>query len=120
MKSRTILNSSVVLTLMATLLIAAAAPAQTTTDLDYRWTAPSTGSAVDHYVVQHSVDGTNWTTVATVTSAEYTLAATFGEPHQLRVAGVDADDRQGPWSDPSDPYTPDAGAPGQPGKPIIF
>ena len=120
MKSRTILNSSVVLTIMATLLIAAAAPAQTTTDVQYQWTAPVTGTPLEHYVVQHSVNGETWMNLGNVSNNQYTLEATFGDEHRLRVAGVDDQGRQGPWSNPSDPYTPDAGAPGQPGKPILF
>ena len=81
----------------------------------------STGSPVDHYVVQHSADGRNWVTVDdTVTQLSYILSAEYGVSHQIRVAGVDAQNRQGPFSLPSDPYTPDAGAPGQPGQPIIF
>ena len=54
------------------------------------------------------------------TENSYTLNATLGQSHQTRVAGVDAENRQGPFSNASDPYMPDAGAPGQPGKPILF
>lgn len=85
----------------------------------YTWTAPTTGSPVDHYVVQHSVDGGAWVTVATdVTETTYVLSAEYDHQHQIRVAGVDAQGRQGPFSEPSDPYTPTLGAPGQPGKPV--
>jgi len=85
----------------------------------YTWTAPTTGSPVDHYVVQHSVDGGAWVTVATdVTGTTYVLSAEYDHQHQIRVAGVDAQGRQGPFSEPSDPYTPTLGAPGQPGKPV--
>lgn len=105
------------------ILTAAAAPglAQTAdVQVSYTWTAPTTGSVVDHYVVQHQVNGGAWTQIATVTSNQYTLTASVGDTHSIRVAGVDAQDRQGAWSEASDPYTPDPGAPGQPGKPIIF
>lgn len=99
---------------------AAAAQAQTETTVNYTWTAPTTGSAVDHYVVEHSIDGGNWTQVATVSTNTYSLTATYGNAHQIRVAAVDASSRQGPFSQASNAYTPDAGAPGQPGKPIVF
>ena len=56
--------------------------------------------------------------MATSSTTSYTLAATVGHAHRIRVAGVDAQARQGIWSETSDSYTPDAGTPGQPGKPI--
>ena len=106
---------------VALLLGAASAQAQTETmDVSYQWTAPNGGSPVAFYVVEHSVDGGPWTQVATVTSNTYTLTAAVGSSHQIRVAGVDASNRQGPFSNASDPYSPDPGAPAQPGKPIVF
>ena len=106
-------------TLTALILLAGPAAAQTT-DLNYGWDAPTTGTAVVHYVVQHSVNGGTWTQIATSSTNSYTLTATTGDSHQIRVAGVDAEDRMGPFSEPSDPFAPDAGPPGVPGKPIIF
>ncbi|MCP4571366.1 MAG: hypothetical protein GY838_03370 [bacterium] len=104
-----------------TILAAVTAPAQAqTVDLSFQWTAPASGSTVQHYVVQHQVDGGAWTDVGTVTTNQFTLAAIEGSAHSIRVAGVDSQDRQGVWSEASAPYTPDPGAPGQPGRPIIF
>ncbi len=97
-----------------------AAQAQTTMDISYSWTAPTSGSPVDHYIVEHRMDGGGWTEIANVGSNTYTLTATIGRSHQIRVAGVDAQGHQGPYSVASDPYTPEPGPPGQPGKPIIF
>ncbi len=103
------------------LLILAAAPAAfaVTVNVTYNWTAPTTGSAVANYIVQKSESGGTWTQVGTATTTSYVLAATAGTPVQVRVAGVDSQTRQGPWSTASDSYTPDAGAPGQPGKPVV-
>jgi hypothetical protein len=103
---------------LAFLALVPAAAGQTTQDVTFTWTPPTTGSPVDHYVVEHSVNGGPWVQIATVVSNSFTLAATLGDPHQIRVAGVDALDRQGPFSEPSDPYTPEQGPPGQPGQPI--
>jgi hypothetical protein len=115
------LKSATLVALFAVLAAAPAAAQTQTMDVDYQWTAPTTGSPVDHYVVEHSVDGGAWTQIAAaVTGNSYTLAATVGVSHRIRVAGVDALGRQGTFSLPSDAYTPDAGAPGAPGKPIIF
>lgn len=101
------------------LLLAAGGAALAQEQVTYTWTAPTTGSPVDHYIVQHSVDGGAWVTVAdNVTETTYVLSADYDHQHQIRVAGVDAQGRQGPFSEPSDPYTPTLGAPGQPGKPV--
>ena len=105
----------IALTLLAFVTPAAA---QTTEDITYTWTAPTEGSPVVYYVVEHSVNGGPFVQIATVTTETYTLTATLGDTHQIRVAGVDAQDRMGPFSDPSDPYSPNLGPPGQPGKPI--
>jgi len=109
-----------ILCLLALSLAANMALAQTTVQANFTWTAPTSGTAVDHYIVQHSVDGGAWTQVTTVTTNTYTLAATMGASHRIRVAGVDAASRQGPFSLPSTAYVPDPGAPSQPGKPILF
>ena len=109
----------VLVTLSADLILAAAAPALAQALVSYTWTAPTTGSPVDHYVIQHSEDGGAWVTVEDAQSTNsYVLTAAYDAEHRIRVAGVDAQNRQGPWSVASDPYTPTQGAPGQPGQPI--
>jgi len=107
---------------LITILVLTAGPvlAQTEMQVNYQWTAPATGTVVDHYVVEQSVNGGGWTQIGTASNNTYTLTAVVGNSYQLRVAGVDGDNRQGPYSVASDPYVPDAGPPGQPGKPIIF
>ncbi len=105
------------LTALSILALAATAAAQE--EVTYTWSAPTTGSPVDHYVVQHSEDGGNWVTVDNnAHSNEYVLTAAYDTEHSIRVAGVDGQGRQGPWSVASEPYTPTLGAPGQPGQPI--
>jgi hypothetical protein len=116
----TILKITIFAVMMAAILPATSALAQTEMPVSFTWTAPTTGTAVDHYVVEHSVNCGQWTQVASTNEPSYTLSATVGQSHQIRVAGVDASDRQGVYSNTSDPYMPDAGAPGQPGKPILF
>ena len=119
MKRTSILNTTLVLAILTAALLAAPASAQTTTvNVAYSWTAPTTGSAVVQYVVEQSIDGGAWTQIATSSTTSYTLAASIGHAHRIRVAGVDAQSRQGVFSASSDSYTPDAGAPGTPGKPI--
>ncbi|MEZ5117692.1 MAG: fibronectin type III domain-containing protein [Candidatus Nanopelagicales bacterium] len=81
------------------------------------WTAPGSdgGSAITGYVVQQSVDaGTTWTPAAgspagpTATSLEVT-GLTNGINVSFRVAATNAVG-QGPYSTPSVPVTPGAGA----------
>lgn len=120
MRKLNLLKITMFAVMLAVILPAASSLAQTEMPVTYTWTAPTSGTAVDFYIIQHSVDGGNWTQVATSTENTYTLTATVGQSHQIRVAGVDSGNRQGPYSVASDPYLPDAGAPGQPGKPILF
>ena len=120
MRTITLLKITMLAVLFAVMLPAASSLAQTEMPTNYTWTAPTTGTVVDHYVVEHSIDGGQWVQIATTTENSYTLSAALGQSHQIRVAGVDASDRQGLFSVASDPYMPDAGAPGQPGKPILF
>jgi hypothetical protein len=92
--------------------------AQSIEEVSYAWGSPETGSPVHHYIVEHSVNGGPFAQIATASTGDYTLIATVGDTHQIRVAGVDALGRQGPFSVPSEPYAPELGPPGQPGQPI--
>lgn len=106
-----------ILAVLAVMVFAAGAYAQET--VNYTWTAPTTGTAVDHYVVEHSEDGGDWVVVeGNQTTNSYQLVAEYNVEHRIRVAGVDTQGRQGTWSVPSDPYTPDLGVPGAPGQPV--
>lgn len=120
MKRLIIVLTALVL-LASTAITLVPASAQTTTmNITYTWTAPTTGSPVHHYVVQASFNGGQFSTVAGLepTTRTATITAPVGVPVQVRVAGVDAQNRQGPYSEASDPFVPDAGAPGVPSKPI--
>ncbi len=108
------------LALMMLLMGPLPAAAQTTVQATASWSPPSTGSPVDHYVVQISIDGGAFGNAGTTNTTSITLTLTVGSTYTVRVAGVDAQDRQGPYSPQSDSYTPDLGPPGTPGKPIIM
>jgi hypothetical protein len=112
------LVKTALLTTIAILAFSSFAMAQE--EINYTWSAPTEGSTVVHYVVQHQIDGGSWANIGTVTVESYTLTADYDITHSIRVAGVDSEDRQGPWSIASDPYTPTLGAPGQPGKPTAL
>jgi len=105
---------------MVLMLAPLVADSQTTTvPVSYTWTAPTTGSAVHHYDVQISSNGTTWTDRPDKpTTGAVTINATPGVNLQVRVRAVDAQNRTGIWSESSDPFVPDAGVPGVPGKPI--
>ena len=105
-------------------LTAAVGPALAQTDVEATagWDPPTYGTPVEHYVLQHSVNDGAWTTVGTTTDTQYTLTISFNDSHRVRVAGVDAEGRQGPYSLPSNPYNPSEGTsgPNQPGQPVLF
>ncbi len=117
-----ICRMSTLLGVLALLGAAGAVPAaaQTAVEVTASWNAPTEGTPVEHYVFQLSTDGGPFVTVGSVTTTSYTLQLDVDHTYVARVAGVDAQDRQGPWSEASDPYTPDVGPPGAPGKPIIM
>ena len=114
--SRWIMVGLVALTLSATQVMA-----QTEVEANAQWGAPTYGTPIEYYVLQHAVNGGEWVTIASPVDTEYTLMVTEGDSHQIRVAGVDAEERQGPFT-LSNSYIPGAeeGAPGQPGQPILF
>ena len=81
------------------------APTQATPGISgvvFHWTAPTEGSAVDHYVVDMLINAdhaTVWTPYAVVV-----VPIKAGDFVAVRVAGVDAFGRQGPWSEWSETY----------------
>lgn len=88
---------------------------QQTAEVRASWTAPITGSPVVTYVLQLSRDGEPFETYATTDTTTVIMSLDVLHEYIARVAGVDALDRQGPWSEPSSPYLVDPGPPGSPG-----
>ncbi len=72
--------------------------------VSYLWTAPSTGSAVEYYVIEKTVNGDDWVEVGTSADTTYALSADVGDTVSIRVYGVDSNDRRGQASPPSEPY----------------
>lgn len=73
----------------------------------YIWTAPTTGTPVVHYLGQLlSSDGDTVLYPGTWMTTMW-VPMRYGETYQLRVAGVDSNRVQGPWSIWSEPYTPE-------------
>jgi hypothetical protein len=102
---------------LALLFVGAGVNAQATQTVHYEWSAPTTGSPVVHYIIQHRADGGPWVQIATSVNTNYDLIALDLIAHEIRVCGVDKLGRSGLWSLPSEPYTPDSGAPGGCGQP---
>ncbi len=118
--NRTILGKTILLLILLVATIGATETLAQTQPVNYQWTAPTTGAPVVHYVVEQSINGGNWGSVGTSNTNSFTLTATVGDSHRIRVAGVDADSRQGVYSLASDPFVPTLDPPGQPGQPIVF
>lgn len=112
----------IILIALSVIVGAGTAWAQTEVEATAAWDPPTYGTPVVHYVLQHSVNDGAWTTVGTTPDTEYTLTISFDDVHRVRVAGVDAEGRQGPYSLPSAGYNPSIGSegPAQPGQPVLF
>ena len=82
-------------------------------DVTATWTAPTEGNPVVMYMLQLSTDeGATWVEAALTEQLTVVLPLEVGVTYLARVAGRDYLDRWGPFSDPSEPYTPDKGPPG--------
>jgi hypothetical protein len=68
------------------------------------------------YVLQlrYGDDSAAWETYATTDTTFVDINIPLFEPVQARVSAFDAQDRQGPWSDPSEWYVADFGPAGTP------
>jgi hypothetical protein len=110
------------ISILMMILAAGAVSAQTTVDATAGWSPPTYGTPVEHYVLQHSINDGAWATVGTTTDTLYTMTISYTDFHRVRVAGVDAEGRQGPFSLPSNSYNPSEGVDGptQPGQPTLF
>jgi len=85
---------------------------QSAPDVEFAWTAPTTGSAVHHYVAQVLVNEQDTLFFDPVMSPAIMLPVTYGNKYRIRVAGVDAANIQGPLSMWSVPYAPELAPPG--------
>jgi hypothetical protein len=68
------------------------------------WAAPTDGTAVVSYVVEVEVNGRDIETLDPVSTEEFMLPIKYGQKYRVRVAGVDAQNVQGPFSSWSAPY----------------
>ncbi len=78
---------------------------------EYTWTAPEYGTPVDHYVAQLLVNDVDILTIEDLPSEYVSVEVVYGNKYSIRVAGVDAQGNQGPYSEWSEPYTPELGPP---------
>ena len=85
---------------------------QSAPDTEFTWTAPTTGTAVDHYVVVVLINERETQSFDSVPSESIMLPVIYGNKYRVRVAGVDASNIQGPYSPWSQPYTPELAPPG--------
>ena len=79
----------------------------------WEWQPPNSGSDVVYYVVQLQVEGSDWETIEEVDDCRTKVRHPLGNS-RIRVAGVDANGMQGPWSEPSIWFIH---KPARPGKP---
>ncbi len=97
---RLLLLSAVLVVLFVPLLLTSAG-GQPPPSLGYVWSPPESGTPVLRYVIQVRKNGTIAASLADQTSDSipaYALAVTYGDEYEIRVAGVDAEGRVGPFS----------------------
>lgn len=82
------------------------------------WSPPTVGTLAIKYRVEHSIDGAAWYPYAIVQDTTVSMSISFFNDHRIRVAGIDVDDRQGPFSIPSDVYNSSTIYPHPPTQPI--
>lgn len=81
-------------------------------DIEFEWAAPTMGSPVHHYVAEVRVNEMDIQYFDNIAGEELLVPSKFGDQYRIRVAGVDSEGYQGPWSDWSQPYFRDISAPG--------
>lgn len=107
-------NGVIMRKLIALFLLTAATALAYDVDVTASWDPPTTGSPAVSYVLEISEDGGPYVPYATTTETQVTVTLQAWRTYVARVAAIDAQDRQGPYSDESSPYTPDLGPPGAP------
>jgi hypothetical protein len=85
---------------------------QSAPDTEFTWTAPTTGTPVDHYVVEVLTNERETELFDPVPSESLMVSVIYGNKYRVRVAAVDASNIQGPYSNWSQPYAPELGPPG--------
>ena len=88
------------------------------TEVSYVWPAPLMGSPVVHYVLElEQLRGeivVSKTVFDSIPENIFPVPVEMGLKYHIRVAGVDAQGRQGPWSDWSDVKAPPERTPDDP------
>lgn len=67
-------------------------------DIEYEWAAPTTGTLVSHYVAQVMVNERDTLYLDAIPTESLLVPAQAGNLYTIRVAGVDNEGIQGPWS----------------------
>jgi len=101
------------LTFLAAILIAMSVSYPAAAEvITYQWTPCDGGSPEVDFRMEVEIDGATVDSFRTGSAAtEYDIAVEGGKVVSIRIAGVDAQDRQGPWSEWAEHYTADDGAP---------
>lgn len=107
--------------LLAALLGATSPLAEGSPTVTYAWQPPTVGTPVAHYVLElaqvRGEETVSRTVVDSILVNSYAVTVEQGLEYHIRVAGVDADGNQGPWSLWSDLQAPPEEFPdGSPGN----
>jgi len=92
---------------------------ETECDVTARWTPPTTGTPVHHYLVDADINDQGFTRInSSCTDTFWVFTLATDTTIRVRVAGVDSENRMGPFSETSLTKTVQCAQPTGPGKPI--
>ncbi len=78
---------------------------------EYVWSAPTYGTAVEYYVAEVMINDVDIQTLDPLPSEYVSVEVVFGNKYRIRVAAVDKNGIQGPFSPWSAPFTPELAPP---------
>ncbi|MFO7652807.1 MAG: fibronectin type III domain-containing protein [Candidatus Krumholzibacteriia bacterium] len=82
----------------------------------WAWSAPQSGSAVSHYIVEVAIDGGEFVVFEETTATSFTLTDPLrARKYEVRVRAVGVSGRSGPYSPVSDPWDTPIPRPGSAG-----
>jgi len=72
----------------------------------FSWSEPLNGTKVIKYIIQHKIGESNWYNYAFSDINSIWIDVRYSENNTVRVAGIDSQNRQGPWSENSNILNP--------------
>ena len=112
--SRQTAFAGLIVFLSAAFLSMGAAPAEALeTEVRFSWSESDQGTPAIHYVMEiekrHGEELDDRSSIDNILEPTHVILVEYGFKYRVRVAGVDAQGHQGPWSLWSELFTPEVG-----------